>query len=76
MYKMLWNAVKKINTRVDRRRLFILISVLLNAILGLILWLIIGRIYLPQIEWMVCFVGYPAVLAGYIGGITYLYRNT
>ena len=74
--KRLWNLVNKQNIKTNQKNfLFLLLCILGCAIAGAVMWLIVGRFYLPKLLWLLCFIGYPAVFGGYFGGMIYLYRH-
>ena len=66
--KRAWNREKK-------QYVFILVNMLFFALIGLTCWLIAGQFLLKGLSWLICFIGYPAVFAGFFGGILYLYRK-
>lgn len=73
-------TLKKLWERIDAKelaqewkvRLFLLFNCIRYAVLGLLVWLIVSRFALSTIEWAVCFVGYPGVFIGYVGGLIFL----
>lgn len=54
---------------------FLSMLIVICIMTGALLWASIGRIFLPETSWMLCFMGYPAVLIGFFGGILYLYNH-
>ncbi len=52
----------------------LLITRLLAALAGLVLWLIIRMWMFSSPAWLICFAGYPFVIAWFLGFI-YLFRN-
>ena len=74
--KRLWNVVNGLDSRSDvKTKIFLWIWVLANIGIGVGLWLLFGRLFLPEIEWLFCFMGYPAIFIGFFGGILYLYNH-
>lgn len=74
--KRLWNVVNGLDSRSDvKAKIFLWIWVLANIGIGAGLWLLFGRLFLPEIEWLFCFMGYPAIFIGFFGGILYLYNH-
>lgn len=74
--KYLWNLLEKTKWKQSwKRRMFLFLSVLIFAALGLGIWGIVQLFALKSTPWMLCFVGYPAVLAGYLGGIIFLWNK-
>ena len=68
--KQLWNVVNGLDVRKDAKaRVFLWLLAVAK------LWLLIGRIFLPEIEWLICFMGYPAIFVGFFGGSLYLYNH-
>ncbi|MDO4501129.1 MAG: hypothetical protein Q4B60_07655 [Erysipelotrichaceae bacterium] len=74
--KMVWNFINEQELSVKKKtKYFLIINTVLNALIGLAIWLLIGRLFLKGLAWALCFVGYPAVFAGLIGGSLYLYNH-
>ena len=74
--KTLWNMVNQIHIKNTwKYNLFLLLFILINMVLGACAWLLLGRLILPGTDWLLCFMGYPAVFVGLFGGVIYLYRN-
>ena len=74
--KRLWNVVNGLDSRSDvKTKIFLWIWVLANIGIGAGLWLLFGRLFLLEIEWIFCFMGYPAIFIGFFGGILYLYNH-
>lgn len=74
--KRLWNIVNNFKTKSSIKiKLFLWLLVAANTVIGVALWLLIGRIFLPGIDWLMCFMGYPAIFVGMFGGILYLYNH-
>ena len=68
--KRLWNVVNGLDSRSDvKTKIFLWIWVLANIGIGAGLWLLFGRLFLLEIEWIFCFMGYPAIFIGFFGGI-------
>ncbi|MDO4490375.1 MAG: hypothetical protein Q4B85_04870 [Lachnospiraceae bacterium] len=73
----IWCRVNKKNMNRDKRiGLFLLMTVLLSALAGAIVWLAAGRLLLSGGWGLLCFVGYPAVFIGFFGGLLFLYNTT
>ena len=74
--KQLWNVVNGLDVRKDSKaRVFLWLLAVANILIGAGLWLLIGRIFLPGTEWLICFMGYPAIFIGFFDGILYLYNH-
>ncbi len=74
--KTLWNMVNQIHIKNTwKYNLFLLLFIFINLVLGACAWLLLGRLILPGTDWLLCFMGYPAVFVGLFGGVIYLYRN-
>ena len=74
--KTLWNMVNQIDVKNTwKNNLFLVLFILINMVLGVCAWLLLGRLILPGTDWLLCFMGYPAVFVGLFGGVIYLYRN-
>ncbi|MBQ1827377.1 MAG: hypothetical protein II126_05330 [Erysipelotrichaceae bacterium] len=77
MKKALWSAVNKLSISPKKRRLvFLLILSSIYALGGLGLWLLIGqRMFAGRTDWLICFIGYPAIIFGFLFGMLYLFNN-
>lgn len=42
---------------------------------GVVVWMVLGKLLFPGVLWMMCFIGYPGIFAGFFGGIIYLYNH-
>ena len=74
--KQLWNVINGLEARKDvKAKVFLWLLAVANILIGAGLWLLIGRIFLPGIEWLICFMGYPAMFIGLFGGLIYLYNH-
>ena len=74
--KTLWNMVNQIHIKNTwKYNLFLLLFIIINLVLGACVWLLLGRLILPGTDWLLCFMGYPAIFVGLFGGVIYLYRN-
>ncbi|MGN0702075.1 MAG: hypothetical protein ACI4KL_02725 [Lentihominibacter sp.] len=72
----IWNRINNFNINDSvKNRLFIMLMCILYGMAGGVVWLIIGRAFLPEVYWGLCFIGYPVVLGGLFGGILYLYNH-
>lgn len=72
----LWIAINGLNVmRQTKRKLYLSTLTLINMLIGGTVWLLLGRFLLSTIDWLLCFMGYPAIFAGFIGGILYLYNH-
>ena len=74
--KTLWNMVNQIHIKNTwKNNLFLVLFILINMVMGACAWLLLGRLILPGTDWLLCFMGYPAIFVGLFGGVIYLYRN-
>lgn len=72
----LWNMINGLNIKAGSKSvLFIFIMVVITGGFGGITWLIAGKWFLPDLWWLVCFIGYPAVFLGFLAGVIYLYNH-
>ena len=76
MEAMLWKSINKLNIpRKHKHRIFLLINVAIYGLLGYLAWLLVGdSIFANREEWMLSFVGYPAVIGGFLMGIFILFK--
>lgn len=74
--RTIWQLINclKISKKV-KNFMYIFMLILINAILGGIVWGIFGRFYCPGVAWLICFMGYPAVIIGLFCGVIYLYNH-
>lgn len=74
--KRLWNAINETKIRKATKNKFYLgVLITINVLIGGGAWLLLGRLVLPGIDWLLCFMGYPAIFIGFFGGILYLYNH-
>lgn len=74
--KKLWTALAETHlTASAKSRWFIALMVIGTSALGGILWLLFGRIFLAEVSWLLCFIGYPGVFWGFFGSVVYLYNH-
>ena len=76
IYKLLWNFSKKtdMSSNTAREKLFVALCTVLFALLGLIVWFFLHFFICNSIYWLLCFIGYPAFFAGFVGGIFYTWK--
>lgn len=74
--KTLWTFINGFEIKISRKNgLYLVILILVNLLIGGLLWGLIGRHFLPGVDWLICFMGYPAVLVGFMGGTFYLFSH-
>ncbi len=74
--RKIWSFVNGMKLRArDKYSLFLSITAVISALCGVLLWVIFGRVLSPDIWWLFCFAGYPAVFIGFFGGCFYLYNH-
>ena len=74
--RKIWSVVNNMKMRIrDKNKLFILILSIICGVCGALVWLTIGRVFLPEFTWLFCFAGYPVVFVGLLGGSIYLYNH-
>lgn len=74
--RTLWELVNKLDVSViGKNHVFIFCLAIVSGLIGAIVWFLLGKIFLPDISWFICFVGYPCVFIGYFGGVIYLYNH-
>lgn len=74
--KRLWNVINEMNIKKKiKNKLYIGVLIAINIVMGGVAWLLFGRLVLPEIEWLFCFMGYPAIFIGFFGGMLYLYNH-
>lgn len=74
--KSLWILINSLGIKSAlKNRLYLGAFIMVNAMVGSIAWLLIGRLLYPKVEWLICFVGYPAIFIGFFGGLIYLFNH-
>ena len=72
----IWSFVNELHVRKNHKNtIFIWLVTIMYGLIGGFIWGLIGRIILPEISWLFCFIGYPAVGFGMFGGVIYLYNH-
>ena len=72
--KRLWNVINKMKIKKEiKNKLCLGVLIVINIVMGGVAWLLFGRLVLPGTDWLLCFMGYPAIFIGFFGGILYLY---
>ncbi|MBQ3384371.1 MAG: hypothetical protein IJG59_04070 [Erysipelotrichaceae bacterium] len=78
MKTMLWNLLGSLGvSKKIRKNLFLALITILYALIGYVLWLVIGERLFPEHRdwmWMLCFVCFSAFFPGFLSGIIYLYK--
>ena len=73
--KRLWNVINEMKIKKEiKNKLYLGVLIAINIVMGGVAWLWFGRLVLPGIDWLLCFMGYPAIFIGFFGGILYLYN--
>ena len=74
--KRLWNAINETKiSKATKNKLYLGVLIAISVLIGGGAWLLLGRLVLPGIDWLLCFMGYPAIFIGFFGGILYLYNH-
>ena len=73
---LLWRYINKLSiARKHKHRIFLIANICIYSLLGFMAWLLVGKhIFVNREEWMLTFVGYPAVLGGFLLGIFMLFK--
>ena len=71
----IWNVINEMKIKKEiKNKLYLGVLIAINIVMGGVAWLWFGRLVLPGIDWLLCFMGYPAIFIGFFGGILYLYN--
>lgn len=74
--KMIYGYVKKKAWSTEKENaVFLFCNTLFFMAVGTLCWLLAGRWVWNEVEGLVCFIGYPAIFWGLIGGILFLFRQ-
>lgn len=74
--KQTWKMVNRMKlTKDDKNGLFLFLMIVESAVIGMLVWIFLARYILPEIAWLLVFIGYPSVFVGFFGGALYLYRH-
>jgi hypothetical protein len=72
----IWSFVSDLKVKKNHKiTMFMRLTTILYGLTGGLIWGLIGRLILPEITWLFCFIGYPAVFMGLLGGAIYLYNH-
>ncbi len=74
--RTIWNKLNNMNMRIHTKNtLFLTLMVTLCGMAGGLIWMILGRHFCMGLLWFLCYIGYPAVFIGLIGGTLFLYKH-
>lgn len=74
--KRLWNVINEMKNKKEiKNKLYLGVLIAINIVMGGVAWLLFGRLVLPGTDWLLCFMGYPAIFIGFFGGMLYLYNH-
>lgn len=76
MYRFIWNMINKLSfERKIKHSLFLVTTIVIFALLGTLMWFLFGRrIFGDNIHWLICFIGYPALILGYFLAVLALFK--
>lgn len=77
MKSYLWNLLtqKKFSAK-TKNKLFLIAMITFYGIIGYLVWLFLGqRLLGNHIDWLICFIYYPAAILGFFQGILYIYNH-
>ena len=58
----------------ENRTLFLMVNTICFGVLGYMIWFGLHFFCLNRLDWLICFVGYSAMVAGYAGGLFYFMK--
>lgn len=72
----LWNWINSREFSDEGKvRVFLFLTCAVSGVIGYAVWLILKDINFNSFESALCFVGYPALIVGYLGGFIFLCKN-
>ena len=76
MFIKLWHQINTLSNRSisTKLRLFRIILETGAGVIGFLLWLAVRSIAFSTVDWMICFIGYPIIIAWFFS-ILYFCRN-
>ncbi|MGN0312256.1 MAG: hypothetical protein ACI4CC_05715 [Lachnospiraceae bacterium] len=76
MKNRLWNYMNEKAWSMRRKqKSFLACYMLFCALCGAVVYFLLGQWFLPATVWMVCFIGYPCFIFGFLDGMIYLYNK-
>ena len=79
MKTLIWNLLSSFGiSKKTRKSLFLAMITILYALIGYVLWLVVGERLFPEHRdwmWMLCFVAFAAFFPGFLLGIFYVYNH-
>ncbi|MBO7453260.1 MAG: hypothetical protein J6U54_23255, partial [Clostridiales bacterium] len=58
----IWNVINEMKIKKEiKNKLYLGVLIAINIVMGGVAWLWFGRLVLPGIDWLLCFMGYPAI---------------
>lgn len=74
--KRLWNWIDTKNfTKESKIGVFLSLNCILYGLIGFVIWLMVRNVAFDTWESALCFVGYPSVFVGFLGGYFFLCRQ-
>ena len=76
MMSLIWRRIDNTDLKdKTKQNLFLILSFALCCLIGAAAWLVMGRVFLPDITALIEFVGYAGMCGGIFGGLIFLYRH-
>ena len=73
---IIWKAIDNNNLKTKAKtRLFVACITLICVLIGGGIWLVGARFFLPELRWLICFIGYVAIFPGLMGSALYLFNH-
>ena len=74
--RKLWSFVERLNLKSEAKtNLYVGLLIFINIVLGGAAWMLFGRLLLPGMDWLFCFMAYPAAFVGFFGGEIYIFNH-
>lgn len=76
MYRLLWNYIDRLHLKTKHKQnIFLIVCTLIWTMISTIVWFTVGDdLFGKSLKWMICFIGYPSAILGFLCGILTLFK--